>query len=87
MVKVTTFNCGSWLTKVKCGNFTIKHYDLYRLKSDSELKELNLFESDNDDILLIEWPEIIKKKPSSLIKLYFEYRNDFKERFLKVLYK
>ena len=38
------------------GNFVIKHYDLYRLKSDNELKELNLFENNNDDILLIEWP-------------------------------
>ena len=54
------------------GNFVIKHYDLYRLKSDNELKELNLFENNNDDILLIEWPEIIKKEPPSVIKLYFE---------------
>ena len=69
------------------GNFTIKHYDLYRLKSDNELKELNLFENNNDDIIFIEWPEIIKKKPSSVIKLYFEYKNDFKDRFLKVLIK
>ena len=67
------------------GNFTIKHYDLYRLKSDNELKELNLFENNNNDILLIEWPEIIKKEPPSVIKLYFEYKNDFKDRFLKVL--
>ena len=69
------------------GNFVIKHYDLYRLKCDNELKELNLFENNNDDILLIEWPEIIKKEPISLIKLYFEYKNDFKDRFLKVLIK
>ncbi len=67
------------------GNFVIKHYDLYRLKSDNELKELNLFENNNDDILLIEWPEIIKKEPPSVIKLYFEYKNDFKDRFLKVV--
>ena len=67
------------------GNFVIKHYDLYRLKSSNELKELNLFENNNDDILLIEWPEIIKKEPPSVIKLYFEYKNDFKDRFLKVV--
>ena len=86
IVEVTspTFNI---MNEYYLGDFVIKHYDLYRLKSDDELKELNLFENDNDDIIFIEWPEIIKKKPSSVIKLYFEYKNDFKERFLKVLYK
>ena len=66
-------------------NLIIKHYDLYRLKSYSELKNLNLFEN-NDDILLIEWPELIKEEPSSVTKLYFEYKNDFKNRFLKIIY-
>ena len=86
IIEVTspTFNI---MNEYYLGDFIIKHYDLYRLKSDNELKELNLFENNDDDILLIEWPEIIKKEPTSLIKLYFEYRNDFKERFLKVLYK
>ena len=86
IIEVTspTFNI---MNEYYLGDFVIKHYDLYRLKSHDELRELNLFENDNDDIIFIEWPEIIKKKPSSLIKLYFEYRNDFKERFLKVLYK
>ena len=66
-------------------NLIIKHYDLYRLKSYSVLKNLNLFEN-NDDILLIEWPELIKEEPSSVTKLYFEYKNDFKNRFLKIIY-
>tara|TARA_Y100000992_G_C21081269_1_gene403454 strand:+ start:230 stop:676 length:447 start_codon:yes stop_codon:yes gene_type:complete len=65
-------------------NFVVKHYDLYRLKSSNELKDLNLFEN-NDDILCIEWPEIIKEEPSSIKKLYFEYKNDFKNRFLKII--
>ena len=67
------------------GNFIVKHYDLYRLKSYNELKDLNLFENVNNDILLIEWPEIIKEEPISVTKLYFEYQNDFKNRFLKVI--
>ena len=67
------------------GNFIVKHYDLYRLKSYNELKDLNLFENINNDILLIEWPEIIKEEPISATKLYFEYKNDFKNRFLKVI--
>ena len=76
-----TFNI---MNEYSLGNFVIKHYDLYRLRSESELKELNLFEKNNDDILLIEWPEIIKKKPFSVKKLYFEYKSDFKGRFLTI---
>ena len=67
------------------GDFIIKHYDLYRLKSYNELKDLSLFENINTDILLIEWPEIIKEEPISVKKLYFEYKNNFKNRFLKVI--
>ncbi len=66
-------------------NFIVKHYDLYRLKSENELKDLNLFENIENDILLIEWPQIIKNEPSSVIKLYFEYENNYKERFVKIL--
>ena len=76
-----TFNI---MNEYLLGNFVIKHYDLYRLKSESELKDLNLFENKNDDILLIEWPQIIKKEPFSVKKLYFEYKNDFKDRFLTI---
>ena len=76
-----TFNI---MNEYSLGNFVIKHYDLYRLRSESELKDLNLFENNNDDILLIEWPEIIKKEPFSVKKLYFEYKNDFKGRFLTI---
>ena len=84
MTEVTspTFNI---MNEYNLDNFIIKHYDLYRLKSYSELKNLNLFEN-NDDILLIEWPELIKEEPSSVTKLYFEYKNDFKNRFLKIIY-
>ena len=66
------------------GNFVVKHYDLYRLKSDDELKDLNLFENNNKDILFIEWPQIIKNEPESVIKIYFEYENNYKNRFLKI---
>ena len=76
-----TFNI---MNEYLLGNFVIKHYDLYRLKSESELKDLNLFENKNDDILLIEWPQIIKKEPFSVKKLYFEFKNDFKDRFLTI---
>ena len=77
-----TFNI---MNEYKVRDLTIKHYDLYRLKSAEELDNLNLFEKNNKSILLIEWPQIIKKKPNSLIELLFEYENDYQNRFIKVL--
>ena len=52
---------------------TIKHYDLYRLKNDSDIKNIGLFEDLERTITLIEWPELIKEKPSNRIDLFFEY--------------
>ena len=77
-----TFNI---MNEYRVGDFTIKHYDLYRFKSAEELKDLNLFEKDDKSILLIEWPQIIKKKPNFLIELSFEYENDYRNRFIKFL--
>ena len=62
----------------------IKHYDLFRLKSSDELRDLDIFNEDNKAILLIEWPEIIKKEPDQVTKLYFEYENEYQSRFIKV---
>ena len=76
-----TFNI---MNEYEVGDFTIKHYDLYRLKYVEELNDLNLFEKNDKSILLIEWPEIIKKKPNSSIKLSFEYENNYLNRFIKV---
>ena len=77
-----TFNI---MNEYKVSDIIIKHYDLYRLKSAEELDNLNLFEKNNKAILLIEWPQIIKKKLNSLIKLSFEYENDYQNRFIKIL--
>jgi tRNA threonylcarbamoyladenosine biosynthesis protein TsaE len=77
-----TFNI---MNEYKVRDLTIKHYDLYRLKSAKELENLNLFEENNNSILLIEWPNIIKEKPNSIIELSFEYENDYQNRFIKVL--
>ena len=62
--------------------FTIKHYDLYRLKSDSDIKNIGLFEDLKKTITLIEWPELIKEKPLNRIDLFFEYTQDMNERLL-----
>jgi len=61
---------------------TIKHYDLYRLKNDSDIKNIGLFEDLEQTITLIEWPELIKEKPSNRIDLFFEYSKNMIERSL-----
>ena len=61
---------------------TIKHYDLYRLKNDRDIKNIGLFEDLEQTITLIEWPELIKEKPSNRIDLFFEYSENMIERSL-----
>ena len=41
------------------GGFIIQHYDLYRLTSSSETKNIGLFENYKEMLTLIEWPEKI----------------------------
>ena len=61
---------------------TIKHYDLYRLKNGSDIKNIGLFEDLEQTITLIEWPELIKEKPSNRIDLFFEYSENMIDRSL-----
>ena len=76
-----TFNL---LSEYSINNLTIKHYDLYRLKNESEVNSLGLFEEEPDTIILVEWPEIIKRDLKNLIKLYFSYENDYQKRFVQI---
>lgn len=58
---------------------TISHYDLYRIEDASELYELDFDNSLNNNITIIEWPEIIEDyitEHYNPIKLQFEYQND-----------
>ena len=64
--------------------FTIKHFDLYRLKDEKDIKNIGLFENLEKNITLIEWPELIKDKPNNRIDLFFEYTKDYKERYLLI---
>ncbi|MCE3231842.1 MAG: hypothetical protein K0R98_99 [Rickettsiaceae bacterium] len=40
-------------------NFTIWHFDLYRLKNPQEIEEIGLYDALDNGVSLIEWPEII----------------------------
>tara|TARA_B100000953_G_scaffold280409_1_gene257172 strand:+ start:150 stop:596 length:447 start_codon:yes stop_codon:yes gene_type:complete len=64
--------------------FTIKHFDLYRLKNERDIQNIGLYENSEHSIILIEWPELIKKKPSNRIDIFFEYMEDMHERSLIV---
>ena len=76
-----TFNL---LNQYDLNKFIINHYDLFRLKNDDELKNLDLFEDNLNAVLLIEWPEIIKKKPKKLIELFFKYEEDYQKRSVQI---
>ena len=76
-----TFNI---LNEYDINQLKINHYDLFRLKSVEEVKNLNLFESNTNVITLIEWPQIIQKKPKDLIELSFNYENDHEKRSVHV---
>ena len=65
-------------------DFTIENYDLYRLKNEKEIKNIGLFTNLEKNITIVEWPELIKKKPINRIDLFFEYTKDMKERTLSI---
>ena len=76
-----TFNI---MNEYNIEGLSIKHYDLYRLKLVEELEDLNIFDENDKAILLIEWPQIIRKEPNLVTRLYFEYENEYQNRFIKV---
>ena len=51
----------------------IMHYDLYRLKNSKDINELGIFVENKNFITLIEWPELIEKKPNDRVELFFSY--------------
>ena len=72
------------LNEYEINQVKIHHYDLFRLKSAEEVKNLNLFESYSKAITLIEWPQIIKVKPKNLIEFKFNYEDDHKKRSVQI---
>ncbi len=76
-----TFNL---LNEYQINRIKINHYDLFRLKSYEEVKNLDLFQDKLNSITLIEWPQIIEKKPKNLIELIFKYEDNHKKRSVQV---
>ena len=76
-----TFNL---VNEYDVGIFTIQHYDLYRLTSIAETKNIGLFENQKEILTLIEWPEKIDNKIDNKIDLFFKYGNDMRKRYLSI---
>ena len=77
-----TFNL---LNEYDVDDLSIKHYDLFRLKDKSELKNLDIIENNKSTITLIEWPQLInKEKLNKSIDLIFNYENELNNRSVKI---
>ena len=55
------------------GNTKILHYDLYRLKNYKDISQLGMFETSNDSIKIVEWPELVESKPKDRVDIQFLY--------------
>ena len=67
------------------GNKKILHYDLYRLKNYKDISQLGMFETSNDHIKIVEWPELIKPKPKDRIDIQFKYSKLMNSREIKII--
>ena len=77
-----TFNL---LNEYQIRDIKIKHYDLFRINSKKEVNDLEVFETDDKVITLIEWPELIDHKGKiKFIKLTFSYLNDLVDRTVDI---
>ena len=67
------------------GNLKILHYDLYRLKNYKDIFQLGMFESSNDSIKIVEWPELIESKPKDRVDIQFQYSKLIDSRKVKII--
>ena len=67
------------------GNLKIIHYDLYRLKNYKDISQLGMFETSNNSIKIIEWPELIESKPKDRVDIQFQYSKLIDSRKVKIV--
>ena len=77
-----TFNL---VNEYDVGSLIIQHYDLYRLTSSNETKNIGLLENYREILTLVEWPEKIEKKIEKKIDLFFKYGDDLNKRYLNII--
>jgi len=69
----------------KVNDIKVLHYDLYRLKSQKDISQLGMFETSNDSIKIVEWPELILSKPINRIEIKFKYSKQINSRQIEIL--
>jgi len=67
------------------GNIKILHYDLYRLKNYNDISQLGMFETSDNHIKIIEWPELIESKPKDRVDIQFQYSKLTDSRKVKIV--
>ena len=72
-----TFNL---LYEYEFKDFKILHYDLYRLKSLKEIRQIGIFEKTKAVIKVIEWPELIKNQIPDRVEISLSYTENKNER-------
>ena len=63
----------------------IMHYDLYRIKKETELDHLGIFSDKLDTIKVIEWPDLIKTPLENKLEIHLEYGQHKNERNMKFI--
>jgi len=74
-----TFNI---LNEYAVKDLKIMHYDLYRLKNHKDLENLGQIQNQEDALIFVEWPELIKNYVSDYTSLKFYYENNLTKRSL-----
>ena len=61
------------------------HYDLYRIKDESELKQLGIFSDQQETIKIIEWPQLIDIPLSNKLEIHLDYAKNENQREIKFI--
>ena len=67
------------------GNIKILHYDRYRLKNYKDISQLGMFETSDDSIKIVEWPELIESKPKNRVDIQFQYSKFIDSRKIEII--
>jgi len=74
----------SILNEYEIKKTVIRHYDLFRIKNSSEIKNIGIYENLENFITFVEWPEKIQKKIKRKYNLYFKYNSKLEMRSLEI---